>query len=40
VSLLAGGVISGVATAVIGLMFARSRGKRVREYLRPARAVA
>ena len=39
-SLLAGGVISGVATAVVGLMLARSRGKRVREYLRPARAVA
>jgi MFS family permease len=37
VSLLAGGVISGVATAVIGLMFARSQGTRVREYLRPAR---
>jgi MFS family permease len=40
VSLLAGGVISGVATAVIGLMLARSRGTRVREYLRPARLVA
>jgi MFS family permease len=40
VSLLAGGVISGVATAVVGLMLARSRGKRVREYLRPARLVA
>jgi hypothetical protein len=25
---------------VIGLMFAHSRGKRVREYLRPARAAA
>ena len=37
VSLLAGGVISGMATAVIGLMFARNRGARVREYLRPAR---
>jgi MFS family permease len=40
VSLLAGGVISGAATAVIGLMFAHSRGKRVREYLRPARMAA
>ncbi len=40
VSLLAGGVISGVATAVIGLMLARSQGKRVREYLRPARLAA
>jgi MFS family permease len=40
VSLLAGGVISGVATAVIGLMFAHTRGRRVREYLRPARLVA
>ena len=40
VSLLAGGVISGVATAVVGLMLARSRGKRVREYLRPARLAA
>ncbi len=40
VSLLAGGVISGVATAVVGLMFAHSRGKRVREYLRPARVAA
>jgi MFS family permease len=37
VSLLAGGVISGLATAVIGLMLARSRGARIREYLRPAR---
>ena len=37
VSLLAGGVISVLATAVIGLMLARSRGVRVREYLRPAR---
>jgi MFS family permease len=37
VSLLAGGVISAMATAVIGLMLARSRGARVREYLRPAR---
>jgi MFS family permease len=40
VSLLAGGVISGVATAGVGLMLARSRGKRVREYLRPARLAA
>jgi MFS family permease len=37
VSLLAGGVISGAATAVIGLTLARSRGARIREYLRPAR---
>jgi MFS family permease len=37
VSLLAGGVISVAATAVIGLMFAHSRGARIREYLRPAR---
>jgi len=36
-SLLAGGVISGLATAVIGLMLARSQGARVRDYLRPAR---
>jgi len=36
-SLLAGGVISGLAAAVIGLAFARSRGVRVREHLRPAR---
>jgi MFS family permease len=40
VSLLGGGVISGLATAVIGLMFVHSRGLRVREYLRPARQVA
>jgi MFS family permease len=40
VSLLAGGMISAVATAVIVLMLAHSRGKRVREYLRPARLVA
>jgi MFS family permease len=40
VSLLAGGVISGAATAVIGLMFAHTRGRRVREYLRPARLTA
>jgi MFS family permease len=39
-SLLAGGLISGLATAVIGLMLARSTGARVREYLRPARLVA
>ena len=36
-TLIAGGVISAVATAVIGLMFARSRSVRVRDYLRPAR---
>jgi MFS family permease len=40
VSLLAGGLVSGVAAAVIGLMLVRSRGVRVREYLRPARLVA
>jgi MFS family permease len=40
VSLLAGGAISLVATTAIGLMLARSRGKRVREYLRPARLAA
>jgi MFS family permease len=40
VSLLAGGLVSGVAVAVIGLMLVRSRGVRVREYLRPARLVA
>jgi MFS family permease len=39
-SLLAGGVISGLATAVIGFMLARSRGARIREYLRPARLAA
>jgi len=36
-SLLAGGVISGVATAGIGLMLARARDVSVREYLRPGR---
>ena len=40
VSLLAGGVISAVATAVVVLMLAHSRGTRVREYLRPARLLA
>jgi MFS family permease len=39
VSLLAGGMISLVATAAIGLMLAHSRGKRVRD-LRPARLLA
>jgi MFS family permease len=39
VSLLAGGVISLVATAAIGLMLAHSRGKRVRD-LRPAQLLA
>ncbi len=39
-SLIAGGVISAVATVVVGLMFARTRGLRVREYLRPARLAA
>jgi MFS family permease len=36
-SLIAGGVISAVATAVIAILLARSRSVRVREYLRPAR---
>jgi MFS family permease len=36
-SLIAGGVISAVATMVIGIMLARSRSVRVREYLRPGR---
>jgi MFS family permease len=36
-SLIAGGVISAVATVVIGIMLARSRSVRVREYLRPGR---
>jgi MFS family permease len=35
-SLIAGGVISAVATVVIGTCYARSRSVRVREYLRPA----
>jgi MFS family permease len=39
-SLLAGGVISGLATAVIGLMLARSKGASIREWLRPARLAA
>jgi MFS family permease len=39
VSLLAGGMISLVATAAIGLMLAHSRGKRVRD-LRPAQLLA
>ena len=34
-SLIAGGVISGVATIVIGALLARRRSVRVREYLRP-----
>jgi MFS family permease len=36
-SLIAGGVISAVATAVIAVILARSRSVRVREYLRPGR---
>jgi MFS family permease len=35
-SLIAGGVISLLATVVLGLMLARRRGVPVREYLRPA----
>jgi len=35
-SLIAGGVISLVATVIVGLMLARGRGVQVREYLRPA----
>jgi MFS family permease len=34
-SLIAGGVISAVATLIIGGLYARSRSVRVREYLRP-----
>ena len=36
-SMITGGLISVVATAVIGVMLARSQGVRAREYLRPAR---
>jgi MFS family permease len=36
-SMIAGGLVSVVATAVIGVMLARSQGVRVREYVRPAR---
>ena len=36
-SLIAGGVISAVATAVIAVMLARGASVRIREYLRPAR---
>jgi len=36
-SMIAGGLVSVVATAVIGVMLARSQGVRAREYLRPAR---
>jgi MFS family permease len=36
-SMISGGVISVVATAVVGVMLARSAGVRTREYLRPAR---
>jgi MFS family permease len=35
-SMVAGGVISVIATATLGCILARSRGVRVREYLRPA----
>jgi MFS family permease len=35
-SLLAGGVISAAAAAVIGLLVARRRGVGARDYLRPA----
>jgi MFS family permease len=35
-SLIAGGVISLVATVVVGLILARNRGVQVRQYLRPA----
>jgi gas vesicle protein len=35
-SLLAGGVISAAASAVIGLLLARRRGIGARDYLRPA----
>jgi hypothetical protein len=34
-SLIAGGVISAVATLIIGGLYARSQSVRVREYLRP-----
>jgi MFS family permease len=37
VSMIAGGLISVLATAVIGVMLTRSEGVRAREYLRPAR---
>jgi len=36
-SLIAGGVISALSVAVVGLMLARTRGLRARQYLRPAR---
>jgi MFS family permease len=36
-SMITGGLISVVATAVIGFMLVRSEGVRVRDYLRPAR---
>jgi MFS family permease len=39
-SLIAGGVISAVATAVIAVILARSRSVRMREYLRPGRLAA
>lgn len=39
-SLIAGGVISAVATIVIGILLARSANVRVREYLRPGRLAA
>jgi MFS family permease len=36
-SMIAGGLVSVVATTVIGVMLARRQGVRAREYLRPAR---
>jgi MFS family permease len=36
-SMITGGLIAVVATAVIGFMLVRSEGVRVRDYLRPAR---
>jgi MFS family permease len=36
-SMIVGGLVSVVATAVIGVMLARGQGVRAREYLRPAR---
>jgi MFS family permease len=37
ISMICGGLISGVATLVVAAMLVRSRGVRVRPYLRPAR---
>jgi MFS family permease len=36
-SMIAGGVISVVATVIVGVLYARMRSVRVREYLRPGR---